>query len=156
MFEKGHVTILVALDLSAAFNAIDHTVIIRRLEHFDDTGSALNWVCSYVDRWSDFMQLGGILTNIIELDIGIPQGSSLGPQLFLFITALGDLISRFVLKFHQYADDTQIHITNNGSCLETATSNLTSWNSAIYDRFLHNSLSTGTTLSRPSSDRRHE
>ena len=56
--EIGHVTILVALELSTAFDAIDHTVLVERIEHsFGITGSDLSWVCS--------VRVRGTLSNIV-------------------------------------------------------------------------------------------
>ena len=103
-------------DLSVIFKTIDHTVLSRRLEHSCDvTGSALTFVYSYHDR---SVRVGGALSNIEGLDTGVPQESSLCPQLFsLFATKLCDLISRYGLKLQQYADDTQIDIAVNGSNL---------------------------------------
>lgn len=86
--ETGHVTILVTFDLSAAFDTIDCSC--RRLEHsFGIIGSALSWVCSYLDGWSQSLQVGGALSNIIRLDIEVSQGISLSPLFFsLFVTPL--------------------------------------------------------------------
>ena len=117
--ETGHVIIPVALDLSPAFDTIDRTVLARRLEHsFGVTGSALSWVCSYLDRRSGSARVGGPLSNIVGLDIGVQQG----PHLILGLISSLYLILRYWLMFHQYADDIQIYIyiAINGSSLKTA------------------------------------
>ena len=104
-------TVLVALDLSAAFDTIDHAVLLNRLlVTFGVTGTALNWIKSYLTARTSFVKIGSISSSTISLDTGVPQGSVLGPLLFtLFTTPIGEIISRFGL-FHQYADDTQIYI----------------------------------------------
>ena len=101
---------------------------------------AMSWMCSYLDGQPGSVQVGGAFSNIVRLDTGVPQGSSLGPLLFsLFVTPLGDLLSRYGLKFHQYADDTQVNIAANGNSLKITMSNLTSCTVAVY-LFLHSLL----------------
>ena len=113
--ESGCVTALVALDLSAAFDTIDYQVLVRRLEHmFGIKGPALSWAKSYLEGRSCFVKVGNVMSTTLSLDIGVPQGSALVPLLFsLLTTPLGDVISSFSVKFHQYADDTQIYLAVN-------------------------------------------
>ena len=105
--ESGCVIVLVALNLSAAFDTINHLVLVRRLEHtFGVKRPALSWAKSYLEGRSCFVKVGNAISTTLSSDTGVPQGSVLGPWLIpLFTTALGDVISSFGVKFHQYADE---------------------------------------------------
>ena len=140
--ESGCVTVLVALDLSAAFNTIDHQVLVRRLQHtFDIKGPALSWAKSYLEGRSCFVKVGNAMSTILSSDTSGPQGSILGLLLFsLFTSPLGDVISSFGIKFQQYADDTQIYLNVNKDSLSKATLDLAGCTDAVYEWLLHNSL----------------
>jgi len=76
-------TILVALDQSAAFDCIDHNTLVTQVEHtFGFSGAVLSWIKSYTDSRSAVVKFGTFLSNIVSLESGVPQGSSLGPALF--------------------------------------------------------------------------
>lgn len=79
-----HVTLLVLLDLSAAFDTVSHYVLLDRL-HNDVglRGNALKWFHSYLSQRSQRVSIHGTLSNYFELDCGVPQGSCLGSLLFI-------------------------------------------------------------------------
>ena len=109
---KKGCTMLVTLDLSAAFDTVDHGILLRRLDdEFTIRDSALSWLESYLSDRKQFIKLGESSTDLFSLDVGVPQGSVLGPILFTTYTSpVGDLISNFGYSYHLYADDTSIHV----------------------------------------------
>ena len=103
--------ILLLLDLSAAFDTVDHSILLRRMEQtFGVKDSALLWFHNYLTGRSQQVLIGDTLSSPTTLQYGVPQGSVLGPYLFTLYTApLVDLISDFGVGFHLYADDTQVY-----------------------------------------------
>jgi hypothetical protein len=135
-------TVLVALDLSAAFDTIDHSVLIQRLNNtFGISGPALSWIKSYLSCRSCFVKIGNSFSPSTSLVDGVPQGSVLGPLLFsLFITPLAEVIKQYGLSYHQYADDTQLYVSVNKSNGSNISPKFSQCTSAIHEWLLHNSL----------------
>ena len=119
------------LHLSAAFETVDHGILLRRLETiYGLQGCVLKRFSSYVDRRTHFVRCGAFKSVPTLVLCGVPQGSVLGPILFLLYTAdLALLIQRHDLCPHLYADDTQIY----GTCDPSATAALTDKMSACVD-----------------------
>ena len=111
--DNGCVVVLVLLDLTVAFDTIDHAILLSRLRHrFGVTGAALDWLRSYLANRKQLVRIGSDNSSPTSVPFGIPQGSVLGPLLFTaYITPLGDLIRKYGLEYHLYADDTQIYIS---------------------------------------------
>ena len=112
--DKGDISILVLLDLSAAFDTIDHSILINRLNTcVGISGKALEWFMSYLSNRSFSVSMGNYVSSSTPLLYGVPQGSILGPILFsLYMLPLGQIISRFgCMSYHCYADDTQLYFS---------------------------------------------
>ena len=104
---------LLLLDLSAAFDTVNHSLLILRLENsFGITGTVLQWFHSYLTGRSQFVEINDTKSSVRDLTVGVPQGSVLGPILYLLYTApLADIIRSHGLVYHFYADDTQLYIS---------------------------------------------
>ena len=111
------------LDLSAAFDTIDHNALLHRLEtYFSVTGDFLAWFNSYLKNRTQSVVIDDCVSQPSVLHYGVPQGSVLGPLLFCCYTApLGDIIRRHDLSHHLYADDTQIYFSISPSSSSGAT-----------------------------------
>ena len=104
--------VLVMLDLSAAFDTLDHTILLDRLSrYFGFSHTVLRWFSSYLTGRIQFVTITQHLA-VRRLERGIPQGSILGPLLFILYTApIQDIISAHNLDCMFYADDSQLYIT---------------------------------------------
>jgi hypothetical protein len=103
---------LVLLDLSAAFDTLDHDLLLTLLkETIGIDGNVLKWFTSYLTNRSQQITIDSIKSAIHLLLYGVPQGSVLGPILFcIYILHIGNIVRRHGFQFHIYADDTQVYI----------------------------------------------
>jgi hypothetical protein len=101
--------LVVLLDMSAAFDTVDHSILIERLKsRFGVVGGALDWFRSYLSNRKQAVIINGVKSSQRLQDCNVPQGSVLGPILFTSYTApLGDIMRTNGMNYHLYADDTQ-------------------------------------------------
>ena len=108
--DSNKAVFMALLDLSAAFDTVDHQILQRRLEALLGVReSALNWFVSYLSERTMQVLVNGVKSVTMHLDCSVPQGSKLGPRLFSDYTMpLGALLRTLLLLFHFYADDSQL------------------------------------------------
>jgi hypothetical protein len=108
--DKKQVSVLSLLDLSAAFDTIDHSILFRRLEEsFGICDTVLAWFRSYLTGRCQRVTVNGTSSENSPLTCGVPQGSVLGPVIFIMYTKpISDVISKHSIKHECFADDTQL------------------------------------------------
>jgi len=110
--DSGLVSALCLLDLTAAFDTVDHDLLLLHLEcQFGFRGAILQWFRSYLSDRSFRVVLGTSTSFLVHLLCSVPQGSVLGPRMFiLYMADLADLVAKHQVNFHSFADDLQIYL----------------------------------------------
>ena len=107
----GHASLLILLDLTAAFDTVDHGILIEELFDCGIRDNALALFRSYLENRYQQVVVDGKMSESSELHCGVPQGSVLGPVLFLVYTrSLASLLAAHGVESHFYADDCQIYL----------------------------------------------
>ena len=115
----GLSTCLLLLDLSAAFDTVNHDILINRLSScFLFSGTVLNWFSSYLSDRSQHVFCDGQWSDVFSMSCGVPQGSVLGPMLYsMYVSPISAIINCYNLPHHVYADDTCILTSFSTDCL---------------------------------------
>ena len=110
--DQKNAAMLVLLDLSAAFDAIDHSLMLKRLSKIGIVGTAHKWFSSYLRGREQSVFIKSAASQSVSVKYGVSQGSFLGPVLITqYTVAIGAICRRHGLSYQLYADDTQICIT---------------------------------------------
>ena len=109
--EKSETTIGIFLDLSKAFDTIDHDILLYKLEYYGFRGIVYDWFKDYLNNRKQFVSYQSVKSDFSNIRCGVPQGSILGP--LLFILYINDITATSsVLEFILFADDTTILYSN--------------------------------------------
>ena len=129
-------SLVALLDLSAAFDPLDHPILLKRLETtFGVRGTVLDWFVSYLSGHFQSVIVDGVVSASRPLVYGVPQGSVLGPVLFtLYSQPLSDVISVHNCDYHKYANDTELsksappdQLLSVQSCIQTCIDDVLLW-----------------------------
>jgi ribonuclease P/MRP protein subunit RPP40 len=137
-FENNEYSIGIFFDIAKAFDTVNHNILIQKLTTYGIRGIQLDWFKSYLTNRSQCVSINGIMSNCETIKYGVPQGSILGPLLFLlYINDLPNTSS--ILSFILFADDTNVFYSNRSyhSLIETVNTEL----ALVADWFTVNKLS---------------
>ena len=102
---------MIFIDLKKAFDTVDHQILLNKMSNYGINGLEHQWFSSYLDNRRQFCKVNGVCSDLAEINIGVPQGSCLGPLLFLiYINDLPFALKR--AKATMYADDTAISFSS--------------------------------------------
>ena len=106
--DDGMFGIGVFIDIQKAFDTVNHSILLKKLEHYGIRGVTLDWFSSYLSERKQYVSINGHSSEKLAISCGVPQGSVLGPLLFLIY--INDLpnVSKY-LSFFLFADDTNIY-----------------------------------------------
>ena len=125
--DNGHINGVVFIDLKKAFDTIDHQILLRKLKIYGIDQRSLTWFHSYLTNRTQKCRINGQLSNSVPVACGVPQGSNLGPLLFLvYINDLPNCLNHTVPRM--FADDTSISsVENLQNVINSELMNLKSW-----------------------------
>ena len=137
--DKGtkDITLAIFLDLRKAFDTVSHDILLDKLKVYGIRGIANNWFKSYLSNRTQYVEYAGVKSSLKSLDHGVPQGSILGPLLFLLY--INDLPNATSLNILSFADDTTAYISDHN--MQNLQTNINRELNKIYIWLCHNKLS---------------
>ena len=107
--DNGQQTDCLVMDFSKAFDKVSHSLLTHKLQHYGITGKTNNWIKSFLSERTQRVLIEGETSDSIDVESGVPQGSVLGPSLFLFY--INDMPENIKSTVRLFADDTIAYIT---------------------------------------------
>ena len=132
--DSNEYSVGIFLDLAKAFDTVDHAILLKKMSNYGIRGTQLKWFYSYFENRTQRVMCNGVLSAIGYISYGVPQGSNLGPLLFLlYINDLANVSS--TLFFILFADDTNIFYSHRSwqtlmETINTELENVNNWFSA--------------------------
>ena len=141
--DQGHVSGVVLLDLSAAFDLVEPSILTKKLSIYGVDSDFCNWIKSYLENRYQAVWIDHTFSSFVHNSIGVPQGSNLGPLFFLIY--FNDLLSTLDCEVDVYADDSTISATRStvaeiGTVLTNNCSKVSDW--MLRNRFKFNAEKT--------------
>jgi hypothetical protein len=110
--DDRQITVLTLLDLSSAFDTVNHDILLTKLSLVGVKDSALQWISLYLSSRSQSVIIGSTTSPSLPLRTGVPQGSVLGPLLFtVYLFGIAEIFEKYSIKYVIYADDIQLIVT---------------------------------------------
>ena len=136
--DKGNFSCAVFVDFQKAFDTVNHSILLTKLHHYGIRGTMNEWFKSYLTNRKQFVTINGFDSHMLDMKHGVPQGSVLGPLLFLFY--INDLNRSIKYsKTYHFADDTNLLIT--GTNIKTIQNKLNKDLKCLYKWLLANKIS---------------
>ena len=105
--DKGRFGCGIFIDFQKAFDTVDHNILVKKLDHYGIRGVSNSWFKSYLNNRKQYVSINGFNSELNDIKCGVPQGSVLGPLLFLLY--INDLHASITFsKVHHFADDTNL------------------------------------------------
>ena len=139
IIENRKFAIATFLDLSKAFDLVNHSFLLQKLTHYGIRGIANDWINSYLENRKQFVHYNNTQSSMLNITCGVPQGSILGPLLFiLYINDMNEQTQDSTLHYTLYADDTNLLIS--GDNITDTTQRLNTHLNTLHQWFTSNHL----------------